>query len=80
MNTRTTYFFALQLLLFSTNLMAQKGDSVCIIGRLCYKTPSEAFKNAKDGDTIIVYAGIYNDVAVINANHATMICIGVKYI
>ena len=76
MINKITYIIAIQLLLCSANLFAQIGDSVCIIGRLCYKTPSEAFKNAKDGDTIIVYAGMYKDVAILKANNVTVKGVG----
>lgn len=76
MNKKGTYLFSLLLFLCLTNLAANSGDSVCIVGRSCYKTPGEAFKNAKSGDSIKVYAGIYYDVAILKANNVTIIGVG----
>lgn len=76
MITKITSLLLTLLLLCCANLMAQKGDSVCIVGGSCYKTPSEAFKNAKDGDKIVVYAGTYKDVAVLYANNVTVTGVG----
>ena len=75
---KITCLISILLLLNRANLSSQTGDSVCIIGRSCYKTPSEAFANAKDGDKIEVYAGTYKDVAVLIANNVTVTGIGGK--
>ena len=58
------------------NATAQDDGSVSIVGRASYKTPSEAFQNAKDGDRIEVQAGIYNDVGVLKANNVTVVGVG----
>ncbi len=49
---------------------------VRIVGRASYRTPSEAFKNAKDGDRIEIQAGKYNDVGILRANNVTVVGVG----
>ena len=55
---------------------AQTKNSVCIVGRGCYSTPSQAFNNARNGDTIKIYAGTYSDVGILNASNVTVIGVG----
>ncbi len=58
------------------NVPAQVDGPVSIVGGAYYKTPSEAFQNAKDGDRIEVRAGTYNDVGTIKANNVTVVGVG----
>ncbi len=64
---------AMLIMFTDTSLTAQANGPVCIVGRGCFNTPSQAFENATDGDRIEVQAGIYNDVGVLKANNVTVI-------
>ena len=66
------------LLLNDINIYAQTGNSVCIVGGTCYNTPSEAFAKAKNGDSIKISAGTYNDVGILSASNVTIIGVGGK--
>ena len=55
---------------------AQTGGPVYIVGRAYYQTPSEAFRNARDGDRIEVRAGTYNDVGLLKASNVTVVGVG----
>jgi len=62
------------LLIFATNALSdQASGPVCIVGRGFYKSPSQAFADAKDGDRIEIQAGTYHDVGVLKANHVTVV-------
>ena len=58
------------------DVSAQGGGSVYIVGGAYYKTPSQAFQNAKDGDRIEVRAGTYNDVGILKASNVTVVGVG----
>jgi hypothetical protein len=76
MTTKNWHLYAILLVFCSLQMTAQTSDPVVIVGRSAYKTPSEAFNNANDGDTITVFAGTYKDVAVLKANNVTIVGIG----
>lgn len=48
-------------------------DPVHIVGRGFYRSPSQAFADAKDGDRIEIQAGTYHDVGVLKANRVTVL-------
>lgn len=72
--------FTIILFFYSSIIFAQTGNSVCIVGGACFKTPSEAFAKVKNGDTIKINAGTYNDVGVLSASNVTIVGVGGKAI
>ena len=62
------------LLIFAMNALSdQASGPVCIVGRGFYKSPSQAFAHAQDGDRIEIQGGIYHDVGVLKASHVTVV-------